>query len=80
MILEDEDPCLDCANKVDDVWGRVCDISCGKHSTHIVRQEAYKAQAEKFIEWGDEICETHYGSYLFIRRRQCEKCWQEVRG
>jgi len=37
-----------------------------------------KAQLKKFIEWGDEICETHYGSYLYIARRQCEDCWQSL--
>ena len=50
MRLIDEDPCDGCAEKVDDVYGRFCDLTCGKYSTYIIKQEAYKAQLKKVVE------------------------------
>lgn len=50
MILKDEDPCKDCDRKVDDTWGRFCDMACGKHSGYLIKQEAYKAQLKKVVE------------------------------
>ena len=42
-------------------------------------QAQLKRDIEGFIEWGEEVCAEHYGSYLYIRRRQCDRCWDEFK-
>lgn len=74
MRLNDEDPCAGCTNKVIDDWGWFCDIWCGKHSTHLIRQEAYKAQLKKVVEWCEEPCPHYQG----LGKRECDICWQAL--
>ena len=53
ILLIDEDPCRGCADKLDDDYGRFCDIACGKYSVYLIKKEAYKAQLKKLIEYID---------------------------
>ena len=51
ILLTDEDPCVDCPNKVDDTYGRFCDLACGKHSTYLIKKGAYEAQLKKAVSY-----------------------------
>lgn len=76
ILLTDEDPCEGCDKKVDDDYGRFCDIACGKYSTYLIKQAAYKAQLKKVYEWGNERCPHHSNGYG--SRHSCKKCWQAL--
>jgi len=39
----------------------------------------FSQDIKDFTEWGEVICIEHHGSYSFIRRRQCEKCWESLK-
>ena len=38
-----------------------------------------KAQAKKIYEWGEEQCQGHHTSGIWFKRRECTKCWQDLR-
>ena len=42
-------------------------------------EQAAKSQLKKVGEWGEEICIEHHGSHIYIRRRQCDSCWNELK-
>jgi len=51
MLIKDKDPCKDCPDKQEDDYGLTCNWWCSGQSWYIIRQEAYKAQLRKVIEW-----------------------------
>ena len=38
--------CIGCTNKVEDEWGKVCDLSCGKYSARV----NFEAGADAFLQ------------------------------
>lgn len=45
------DPCKDCSRKIDDVYGRLCDISCGEHTRYENREVGADEMHKADIEW-----------------------------
>jgi len=89
MLLTDEDSCEGCKDKIDDNWGRFCDIACSKHFVHTIRQEAYKEQLKNLGKWGNEPCFCHdtehrlnivnlFGLDKVPKRHECPECWQAL--
>ena len=68
ILLTDENPCDNCGDKVKDVWGLFCDIACGKHSTWVIRQEAYKAQLKKVARWLEELPTDGHDKWYFYHK------------
>ena len=66
MLLTEEE--------IDEVWDTLGRCTWGEYARGIA-----VAQLKKVVDWGDEIC-TCKGAYLFIRRHQCEECWDKLKG
>ncbi len=45
------DPCKDCLNRIEDDWGLVCDLSCGKAAQYTIVQATLKAVGKDLEEW-----------------------------
>ncbi len=42
-----KDPCKDCPDILQDGWGYLCDVSCGKHSAY----KSYQVGIKEVVEW-----------------------------
>ena len=43
-----------------------------------IAKAQHQQDLKDFIEWGEEICACK-GEWLYIRRRQCEECWESLK-
>ncbi len=51
-------PCTDCSDKVEDEYGLLCDLSCGKHTVYI----NYQSGIKEVVGWIKINLPDEYGS------------------
>lgn len=45
------DACVGCTNEVEDEWGKVCDLSCGKYTARVNFESGADAMHKADIDW-----------------------------
>ncbi len=70
------DPCENCLNRIEDDWGLVCDLSCGKATQYTVVQATLKAVKL----WLESKCTNHTTTMVYSTpmKRDCGFCLNEL--